>query len=125
MERYAFQNALSLIFKVTSRANKYIDETAPWVLAKDEANRARLAAVMYNLLETIRICTVLLQPFMPGTCVEIFNQIGAGEALRTWDSVAAFGALPADVTVRKGPAVFPRIDMAKELAELENLTKND
>ena len=62
---------------------------------------------------------------MPGTCVEIFNQIGAGEALRTWDSVAAFGALPADVTVRKGPAVFPRIDMAKELAELENLTKND
>jgi len=125
MERFAFQNALSLIFKVTSRANKYIDETSPWVLAKDEANKARLAAVMYNLLETIRICTVLLQPFMPQTCAEIFRQIGAGESLRTWDSIAAFGALPADVTVQKGPAIFPRIDMAKELAELEKLTQNN
>ena len=80
---------------------------------------------MYNLLETIRICTVLLQPFMPQTCAEIFRQIGAGESLRTWDSIAAFGALPADVTVQKGPAIFPRIDMAKELAELEKLTQNN
>ena len=77
MEKFQFQNALELIFKVIQRANKYIDETAPWILAKDEANRARLATVMYNLLETIRICTILLTPFIPESCEKIFTQIGA------------------------------------------------
>lgn len=125
MAHFAFQNALANIFKVTSRANKYIDETAPWVLAKDEANRPRLASVMYNLLETIRICAVLLQPFMPQTCEEIFRQIGAAPEQTTWDSLDAFGALPANVTVQKGKAIFPRIDLAKELAELESLQKKD
>jgi methionyl-tRNA synthetase len=119
MEKYAFQNALMEIFKVTSRANKYIDETAPWVMAKDESQRDRLAMVMYNLLESIRICAVLLQPFMPESAEKIFAQIGAGE-WTTWDSVATFGQLPGDVTVTKGAVIFPRIDMEKELAELEN-----
>ncbi len=77
MEHFQFQNALEAIFKVIQRANKYIDATAPWVLAKDEANRARLASVMYNLLETIRICTILLTPFIPASCEKIFAQIGA------------------------------------------------
>ena len=67
MEQFAFQNALSEVFAVISRANKYIDETAPWILARDESNLPRLACVMYNLLETIRICGGLLQPFMPDT----------------------------------------------------------
>jgi methionyl-tRNA synthetase len=118
MERFAFQNALTEIFRVTSRANKYIDETAPWVLAKDDGQRPRLAAVLYNLLETIRICAVLLTPFMPVTSARIFEQVGAGAALQTWDSAAAFGGLPRDVAVEKGDVIFPRIDMEKELEAL-------
>ena len=119
MEAYAFQDGLIEIFKVISRANKYIDETAPWILAKDEANRPRLARVMYNLLETIRICGVLLTPFMPESAEKIRAQIGAAEDVYTWDTVGAFGMLPADATVCKGSALFPRIDMTKELEFLE------
>ncbi|WP_394272603.1 methionine--tRNA ligase [Butyricicoccus sp.] len=119
MEAYAFQDGLIEIFKVISRANKYIDETAPWVLAKDEANRPRLARVMYNLLETIRICGVLLTPFMPDSAEKIRVQIGASEDVYTWETAGTFGTLPADVTVCKGPALFPRIDMNKELEFLE------
>ncbi len=120
MEKFQFQNALEEVFKVIQRANKYIDENAPWALAKDlAANGERLAAVLYNLLETVRICTVLLTPFMPDSCGKIFAQIGAGEAARTWDSARHFGILPEDVQVHKGENLFPRIDMAKELAELE------
>ncbi|WP_392391676.1 methionine--tRNA ligase [Zongyangia hominis] len=119
MERYAFQNGLIETFKLISRANKYIDETAPWILAKDEANRPRLARVMYNLLECIRLAAVLLTPFMPDSCEKIFAQIGASEDLRTWESAARFGTLPAQVTVHKGETLFPRIDVKKELALLE------
>ena len=119
MEKYQFQNGLEEIFKTIQRANKYIDETAPWVLAKDEAKKPRLATVLYNLLETVRVCAVLLTPFMPASVEKIFAQIGADEGARTWDSAAAFGVLPDGVTVKKGDAIFPRIDAAKELAELE------
>ena len=119
MEKYAFQNALMEVFKVISRANKYIDETAPWELAKDEANLPRLACVMYNLLETARLCGVLLQPFMPRSMEKLFEQIGAPAQARTWDSAAAFGGLPEGVTVVKGENLFPRIDMEQELAALE------
>jgi methionyl-tRNA synthetase len=118
MEKYAFQNALSEIFRISSRANKYIDETAPWVLAKDEAMKPRLAAVMYNLLESIRICAVLLQPFMPETSEKIAAQIGASADLMTWDAAVSFGKLPKTATVTKGDAIFPRIDLAKELEAL-------
>jgi len=118
MEQLAFQNALAEIFKVTSRANKYIDETAPWILAKDKSNEPRLATVLYNLLETIRICTIMLQPFMPDSCVKIFSQIGASEELTTFDSAVLFGSLPKTTAVRKGDIIFPRLDLAKELAEL-------
>ena len=120
MEAYQFQNGLGEIFKVLSRANKYIDETQPWVLARDEANRDRLARVMYNLLETVRICAVLLTPFIPGSCEKIFAQIGAGE-LTTWDSAEHFGALKENVKVQKGEAIFPRIDMDKEIEALNAL----
>ena len=108
MEKYAFQNALAEVFKVSSRANKYIDETLPWQLAKDEKKKARLAAVLYNLLETIRICTVLLQPFMPESCLKIFEQIGASGDLTTYDSVLSFGAIPNNASVTKGEIIFPR-----------------
>ena len=119
MEAYAFQNGLIEVFKVISRANKYIDETAPWILAKDEANKPRLARVMYNLLETIRICATLLTPFIPDSAEKIRVQIGAVPEMFIWDTAAEFGKLPADVTVCKGPALFPRIDMKKEMEFLD------
>lgn len=121
MESFLTQAALIETFKVISRANKYIDETAPWVLAKDEANKARLATVMYNLLETIRITTTLLQPVMPVSCEKTFAQIGAVEKDKAWDNANIFGSLPADVTVQKGETLFPRIDLEKELNYLESL----
>jgi len=124
MENYLTQSAVVEVFKVISRANKYIDETAPWVLAKDEKNKARLATVMYNLLETIRITTTLLQPVMPESCEKTFAQIGAAAKDKTWDNAGAFGVLPADVTVQKGDTLFPRIELEKELAYLEELNVN-
>ncbi len=118
MEAFAFQNALIEIFKLVSRTNKYIDETAPWVLAKNEANRPRLASVLYNLLECVRIAGILLTPFMPSTAPKIFEQIGADEGITGYESAGTYGLLPANVTVHKGEGLFPRIDMAKELATL-------
>ena len=117
MEKYAFQNALSEVFNVISRANKYIDENAPWVLARDEANKPRLARVLYNLLETIRICGALLLPFMPATSAEIMKRIGADRY--DWDSLNQYGLLSATATVTDGPNLFPRVDMDKALTELE------
>lgn len=121
MDKTQLQNALAEIFKVVSRANKYIDETAPWVLAKDEANKPRLAAVLYNLLETIRITSALLSPFMPTTMPEVWKQIGAAENDVTYENAGKFGILPADVTVSKGGVLFPRIDTEKEIDELNKL----
>ena len=121
MEKFAFQNALAEVFKVISRANKYIDENAPWVLAKDEANKPRLARVLYNLLETVRVCAGLLTPFMPDTAAEIAKRLGG--AVMDWDSLAEYGRLNADVATVAGSALFPRIDMEKELAALEELSK--
>ena len=121
MEKYAFQNALSEVFKVISRANKYIDENAPWVLAKDEAQKPRLARVLYNLLETVRICAGLLQPFMPDTAAEIAKRLGG--ATLTWETLNVFGTLDREVATLAGPALFPRIDMEKELEALEELNK--
>ncbi len=119
MEKFAFQNALAEIFKVISRANKYIDENAPWVLARDEQNAPRLACVMYNLLEALRVSAILLQPFMPQSSAEVLRQIGACEDCQTWDSAAVLGALRHDVTVVRGDNLFPRIDTDKALADLE------
>ena len=121
MEKFAFQNALGEIFKVISRANKYIDENAPWVLAKDEAQKPRLARVLYNLLETVRICGGLLEPFMPDTSAEIAKRLGGADM--TWDSLNVFGTLDREAATVAGPALFPRIDMEKELKELEELNK--
>ena len=120
MEHYAFQNALAEVFKVIGRANKYIDENAPWVLAKDmEANGTHLATVMYNLLEVLRISAILLTPFMPDSAAEILRQIGACDACSTWESAAQYGSLPAGVTVVRGDNLFPRVDAAKALEELD------
>ena len=119
MEKLQLQNGLDEIFKVIDRTNKYIDETAPWALGKDESKRDRLATVLYNLLESLRICTVLLTPFIPDTCDKIFAQIGAGAAERTWDSAAQWGVLSSEATVSKGENLFPRIDTDEAVAKLE------
>ncbi|MDE6752260.1 MAG: methionine--tRNA ligase [Eubacterium sp.] len=114
-------NALAEIFKVISRANKYIDETTPWILGKDESKKARLASVLYNLLEAIRVSTTLLSCFMPSTMPKVWEQIGADEGLITYENAGKIGVLPSDVTVKKGAALFPRIDVEKEIEELNAL----
>lgn len=121
MDNTTLNIALAEIFKVISRANKYIDETAPWVLAKDEANKPRLAAVLYNLLEAIRISTSLLSAFMPITMPKVWEQIGASADDVSYENAAKFGVLPADVTVHRGEVLFPRIDVDKEISELNAL----
>ena len=120
MDTFAPHNALSETFKLIQRANKYIDENAPWALAKDmEASGARLAHVLYNLLEATRICGILLTPFMPESMEKLFAQIGVGAEARTWESADLWGELPETAAVVKGENLFPRLDLDKALAELE------
>ncbi len=116
MDDLLLPQALSEIFKGIQRANKYIDETAPWVLAKDEANRPRLAGVLYNLCETLRFAATLLQPFMPSTAPKIAEQLGLAGMTLSYDSLE-YGKV-STYTVCKGEALFPRIDVQKELEEL-------
>ena len=124
MDTYAPHKALEEVFKVIQRANKYIDENAPWALAKDmDANGARLAHVLYNLLETTRICGVLLTPFMPASMDKLFAQIGACEGCSTWDSAGVWGSLSDTATVSKGENLFPRVDAEKALEELERVAE--
>ncbi len=125
VEETQLSNALAEIFKLVSRANKYIDETMPWVLAKDEANKPRLAAVLYNLLEGIRIASSLLCPFMPTTMPVVFEQIGATESDVSYENADKYGVLPLDVEVKKGDIIFMRIDIDKEIEELNAMIKNN
>lgn len=118
VENTALNLALAEIFKLISRANKYIDETAPWILAKDEANKPRLACVLYNLLESIRISTSLLSAFMPSSMPKVWAQIGASAEDVSYENAAKFGVLPANVTVCRGENLFPRIDAEKEIDAL-------
>jgi methionyl-tRNA synthetase len=122
MDKLQFSSALAEIWKVVSRTNKYIDETAPWTLAKDEANRPRLAEVMYNLAESIRMVSILLQPFMPETPEKIWWQLGIqGSGALAWESVKTWGGYPSGASVNKGDVIFPRIDLKKEMEELEKM----
>ena len=120
MEKLFFNNALEDIWVIIRRMNKYIDETMPWVLAKDEANQPKLAGVLYTLAEAIRIISIMIEPFMPQTPEKIWVQFGItrGE-LTAWDSIHTFGKLPKAVGAKKGENMFPRIDKEKELAILE------
>ncbi len=118
IDQTQLNNALAEIFKVVSRANKYIDETTPWILAKDESNKPRLAAVLYHLLETIRIVSTLLSAFMPTTMPKVWEQIGASNDMTVYEKTDVFGILPKNVTVKKGEIIFPRIDVDKEIEAL-------
>ena len=119
------KNALEEIFTVVDRANKYIDETEPWKLGKDETKKARLASVLYNLLEAVRVISTLLSPFMPTTMPKVWEQIGASADDATYENAGKFGVLPADVTVHKGAILFPRIDMEKEIEELNAIIEKN
>ena len=123
LEALQFPLALTEIWKCVSRLNKYIDETAPWALAKNEADRPRLAQVLYVLCEGIRIVGVLLEPFMPRTPERIFDQLGiSGNSLITsWESTSNWGLYPAGAQCKKGDALFPRLDIQKELDALESI----
>ena len=120
MNALQFSNALTEIWKLIGECNRYIDLTTPWVLAKNEADRPRLGTVLYVLLECARMVAVLIAPTMPRTPERIFAQIGVtDEALKTWDSIKVFGGVVPGSKVHKGEALFPRIDVAKELELLE------
>ena len=121
MEKMNFSAALDEIWAIVRRTNKYIDETTPWILAKNEADKGRLDTVLYNLAESIRIISILILPFMHHTSGEIWKQLGIPEGQVTgWDDTFKFGLIPVGAKVEKGPALFPRIDVEKELAVLMN-----
>jgi methionyl-tRNA synthetase len=117
MDKLDAPSALVEIWKLVQRANKYIDETMPWTLAK-EGDTSRLATVMYNLIESIRMVAVLLRAYMVETPDKIFESIGVPEQLRGFDSMT-FGTMPAGYSVVKCPPLFPRIDIDKDLMEIE------
>ncbi|HEX3018315.1 MAG TPA: methionine--tRNA ligase [Caproicibacter sp.] len=121
---YQFSSALTEIWKLVARANKYIDETAPWALGKDETKKARLAAVLYNLCESLRIISILLAPFLPETSPKIQAQIGASADELTYESAAKWGVLSSDAVISKGETLYPRIDVTKEIEELNRLIPN-
>lgn len=124
MDNMMFSDALIELWNLIRRTNKYIDETQPWILIKEKANHSMLANALYHVAESIRIVSILLQPFMPNTPELIWKQlhITAGE-LTTWESAKQWGKLPKALSVEKANAIFPRIDMKKELQELEDAIK--
>ena len=125
IDKTRIKQALEAIFTVVARANKYIDETEPWKLGKDETKRARLASVLYNLLESIRVISALLAPFMPSTMPKVWEQIGASENDVKYEKLDKFGVLPENVTVHKGEILFPRIDVEKEIEELNSIIQKN
>ena len=117
LDTYKMSDAISKVIDLAKRCNKYIDETMPWALAKDEEKKARLGTVLYNLLEGIRFIAVLLQPFMPETSVKILEQIGTD--VNTLESLAEFGAIKAGDKVGVATPLFSRLDVEKTLEEIE------
>ncbi|MCR8987377.1 methionine--tRNA ligase [Brevibacillus laterosporus] len=125
LDEMRFSNALSYLWDLVSRTNKYIDETQPWALAKSEENKERLATVMYNLAESIRITSIMLQPFMTKTPAKIWAQLGIAEqaAILTWEQAGEWGRLPVGIKVnRGGELLFPRLDVEQELAFIDAST---
>ncbi|WP_442916750.1 methionine--tRNA ligase [Lutispora sp.] len=117
MNKLLFSNALAEIFKLVGRANKYIDETTPWTLAKDESKKDRLGTVLYNLAEALRYIAVLITPFMPNTPEKIFSQLGIKDGeLKTLESLNDYRGIKAGTKVEKGGVIFPRVEFEKEEA---------
>ncbi len=119
-----FHQALEEIWKVIRRVNKYIDETSPWILAKEDADKPRLDTVLYNLADSIRIISILLKPFMVETTSKIWVQLGIDDGQATdWEDASNFGEIPSGVKVNKGQVLFPRLDLEKEVEELEKVNQ--
>ena len=125
MDKMMFSDALESLWTLIRRTNKYIDETQPWVLAKNEEYMPKLAGALYNVAESIRIVSIMLQPFMPKAPKLMQAQLGIEKdtAILEWDTIKTWGLLPKELKVEKGPAIFPRIDMKKELVELAEAIK--
>ncbi len=122
LDKLQFSSALTEIWKTISRTNKYIDETSPWILAKEESNKARLAGVLYNLAESLRIISILIQPFMPQTPLKILGQLGLKDKnILNWEDSKSWGLYTEGISIDKGDIIFPRIDVKKELEELEKM----
>ncbi|MEI3613536.1 methionine--tRNA ligase [Pseudogracilibacillus sp. SO30301A] len=125
MEKMQFSVALSSIWQLISRTNKYIDETEPWNLAKDDEKRNRLGNVMAHLVESLRITAVMLRPFLTETPKEIFRQLGIKDAsLQEWDSIYEVGSIQAGIKTEKGNPIFPRLDMEEEIATIKSMMKS-
>ena len=122
MNEYKISNAIAQIIKILDRANKYIDETEPWILGKDENSKERLCTVLYNLLEAIRISGILLSPIIPDTSAKIFSQINicADTDMTGYETAFEFGGLKSGIKLNKAEPIFMRLDENKILAELEN-----
>lgn len=122
IDKLQFHNGLEQIWKLVRRTNKYIDETTPWILAKDQSNKERLNTVLYNLADSIRIISVLISPFMESTTFEIWKQLGIDQGQGTnWEDTFKFDIIPTGIKVEKGKALFPRLDIDKEVKELEKI----
>lgn len=127
MEKLELSNALVILWRVVSRANKYVDETMPWALAKDPAQKGRLATVLYNLAETVRFVTIMAAPFMPNLPGKVWNQLGIGDEklIQTWESLAKWGGIHAGTKVNRGEVLFPRIEDKKEDIKKMTETKQE
>ena len=121
MEKFQFSLALNEVFRLLDRANKYIDETTPWVLAKSEDTKVRLLTVMKNLCECIRIAAILITPMMPESSAKILDMLNVAADARGWDALTYCADEKAVWNTTVGPVLFPRLDVEKELAELEEL----
>jgi len=120
MDDMQFSVALSAIWELISRTNKYIDETEPWILAREEEKRERLGNVMAHLAESLRIISILLQPFLTEAPKEICRQLGiTDQTLQTWDSMETLGQIAAGTKVEKGKPIFPRLDMEEEIETIK------
>lgn len=124
IDKLQFHEGLEEIWKVIRRVNKYIDETTPWILAKEDGDKERLDTVLYNLADSIRVISVLLKPFMETTTKKIWRQLGIDEGQgTTWEDAGSFGKIPTGIKVKKGEALFPRLDIEKEVKELEKVNE--
>jgi methionyl-tRNA synthetase len=114
MEKMELSNALAVLWKLISRANKYIDETTPWILGKDPHKKERLAAVMFNLAETLRVVSIMIGPFMPSTAKKMQAQINIPDESLTWSSMSEYGSYGFENKMSKGDNLFPRVEIAEE-----------
>lgn len=125
LDRYDFGQALQSIWKLVNKSNKYIEETAPWGLAKNPETKSRLGTVLYALAESIRVATVLVSPFMPNVLDKVFTQLGiqGREELATWESVQTWGKIPEGTKINRGEPIFPRLEWKEEVEEVEAAVK--